>query len=67
MVDVVFESLAGSLDPDNHIYLRLVDNAGNILFDPSHHRLPISPERLKMRFQDRNLGVGDYEVREEPL
>lgn len=67
MVDVVFESVAGSLDPENHIYLRLIDNGGNILLDPSHHLLPILPEKLKLRFQDRNLGSGMYEIREEPL
>jgi len=68
MVEVVFESVAGSLDPDNSfIFLRLVDDGGNVLLDPSHHRLPILPEKLKLRFQDRNLGSGEYEVREEPL
>jgi DNA polymerase I-like protein with 3'-5' exonuclease and polymerase domains len=66
MVGVVFESVAGSLDPENEILLRLVDNAGNTLFDPKD-RIRIAPERLKLRFQDRNLGSGEYEVREEPL
>jgi hypothetical protein len=68
MVDLVFESVAGSLDPEtDSIYLRLVDNGGNVLLDPSHHRLPILPEKLKLRFQDRNLGTGEFDVREEPL
>jgi DNA polymerase I-like protein with 3'-5' exonuclease and polymerase domains len=67
IVEVVFEALAGALDPDNAIFFRLVDNVGVVLFDPSQHRVPISPERLKLRFQDRNLGSGEYELREEPL
>lgn len=68
MVGVVFESVAGSLDPENsQTFLRLVDNGGNVLIEPSHVRLPIDPTLLKMRFRDRNLGSGEFEVREEPL
>lgn len=67
MVDVVFESVAGSLEPTDTIFLRLVDNSGAVLLDPAQTRIPISPEKLKMRFQDRNLGPGEYTLKEEPL
>ncbi len=67
MADIFFESVAGSLDLENRIYLRLIDSVGNVLFDPTHHAIAILPEKLKLRFQDRNLGSGSYEVREEPL
>jgi len=66
-VDLVFEAVAGSLDAESHTYLRLVDNAGNVLIDPTHQRLRISAEKLKIKMQDRNLGSGEYELKEEPL
>jgi DNA polymerase I-like protein with 3'-5' exonuclease and polymerase domains len=67
LVDVVFESVAGSLDPNNQTFLRLIDNGGNILIDPLKQRIPVNPEKLRTRFQDRNLGAGEFELKEEPL
>lgn len=68
MVGVVFESVAGSLDTEGDpVYLKLVDNGGNILIDPTHVRLAIDPSLLKIRFRDRNLGSGEFDVREEAL
>lgn len=66
-VDLVFEAVAGCLDPDRQVFLRLIDNGGNILLDPSQHRIPVLPEKLKMKFMDRNLGSGEFELKEEPI
>ena len=66
-VDLVFEAVAGAVDSESQTYLRLVDNAGNVLIDPTHQRLPIAVEKLRLKMQDRNLGSGEYELKEEPL
>ncbi len=66
-VDLVFEAAAGSIDSEAHIYLRLVDNSGNILIDPTHQKVPISPDKLRLKMQDRNLGSGEYELKEEAV
>ncbi len=66
-VDLVFEAAAGSLDSEGYTYLRLVDNTGNILIDPLHQKIPISPDKLRLKMQDRNLGSGEYELKDEAI
>jgi len=66
-VKLAFECVAASLDADSRIYLCLKDSGGNVLIDPMKRRIPIIPDTLKHKLQDKNLGSGDYFYKEEPL
>lgn len=66
-INLVLESVAGSLDPDRQAFLCLMDNGGNVLVDPVSYKIPIVPEVFKTKLRDRNLGSGEFEVTEQPL
>jgi DNA polymerase I-like protein with 3'-5' exonuclease and polymerase domains len=66
-VELVFEAVAASLDPDSRVFLCLKDNGGNLLIDPTLRKIPIQPEVFKIRIRDKNLGPGDFIYKEEPL
>jgi len=64
---VLAGSLSASDDLSPPVYFKLVDNSGNVVIDPSDRAIAISPEMLKLRFRDTNLGQGDYSMRDEPI
>lgn len=64
-VKLTFESVFMSLSTESNTYLKLVDGSGNVLIDPSTlPRFCIDPEEMRLRMRDRNLGTGEYEIRE---
>lgn len=65
-VDLVLEAVAGCLDPDQKTFLCLLDSGGQVLIDPAQ-RISVTPDRFKMKLADKNLGSGDFDLRELPL
>jgi len=66
-VDLVFEALAASIDPDSRVFLCLKDSQHNILIDPTKRKIPINPQTFSMKLRDKNLGSGDHMYKEDPL
>lgn len=67
MVSKVYGAMAESLDPSSQVYLKLVDNAGEVIVDPVEDRYPIDAEAFKVKFKDRCLGFDQYEVKDLPI
>lgn len=64
---LAFEATLLSINPESNTYLRLVDLAGNVLIDPASRKFRIDPDVMRLRMIDRNLGTGEYELREVAL
>ena len=67
-VKLTFEAIFMSLSTDSGVYLKLVDGSGNLLINPAQMpRFCVDPEEMRLRMRDRNLGTGEYELKEEAL
>lgn len=68
LVPLMMEIVAGSVkvpDPHTGSLLRVKDNAGEILIDPSDQPIRVDPKRLSQKLRERNLGLGLYVVTAE--
>lgn len=67
MINKVYGAMAESLNPASQVFLKLVDNSGETLVDPVEDRYPIDAESFKVKFKERCLGFGQYDIRDLPI
>lgn len=65
-VQILFEAVSGSVDPEKNVYLRLMTVENDVLVD-IHDRFFVVPETLLMKLNSRLLGRVTHELKDEAV